>query len=133
MPASTNGEPVGPSTAATFSAVCGLMALQSTNTGFALLAVSAGANRCASATASPGGRIDRMKSEAAISSSLAADRPAVFARATVSALRPVSDVNTLRPWAARRPPTAAPIMPGATTATTGFMTAFSAISSWGSL
>ena len=80
MPASTNGEPVGAITAATRSAVGGLMALQSTNTGLALLAVSAGANRCASATASPGGRIDRMKSAAAISSSLAADRPAAFAR-----------------------------------------------------
>ena len=129
MPASTNGEPVGATTAATRSAVGGLMALQSTNTGFALLAVRAGANRCASATASPGGRIDRMKSEAAISSSLAADRPAAFARATVSALRPVSEVRTLRPWATRRPPTAAPIMPGAITATTGFMTDFSTI--WG--
>ncbi len=80
MPASTNGEPVGAITAATRSAVGGLMALQSTNTGLALLAVSAGANRCASATASPGGRIDRMKSAAAISSSLAAVRPAALAR-----------------------------------------------------
>ncbi len=78
MPASTNGEPVGATTAATFSAVGGLIALQSTKTGFALLAVSAGANRCASATASPGGRIDRMKSEAAISSSLAAGEAGGF-------------------------------------------------------
>ena len=50
------------------STVGGLTALQSTKTGLLLLAVSAGANRCASATASPGGRIDRMKSVAAISS-----------------------------------------------------------------
>src|SRR6476661_6597186 len=69
MPASTKGEPVGAMAAAMRSTVGGLTALQSTNTGLLLLAVSAGANRCASATASPGGRMDRMKSVAAISSS----------------------------------------------------------------
>jgi hypothetical protein len=62
-----------------------------------LLAVSAPANRCASATASPGGRMDKMKSVAAISSSLAATIPAAWARSRVSALRPCSEVSTLRP------------------------------------
>ena len=97
MPASTKGEPVGATAAAMRSTVGGLTALQSTNTGLLLLAVSAGANRCASATASPGGRMDRMKSVAAISSSLADTMPAVLARAVVSALRPLSEVSTLRP------------------------------------
>ena len=87
IPASTNGLPLGAIAAATRSTVCGLMALQSTYTGLALLAVSAGTKRCASATASPGGRIDRMNSAAAISSSLAAIMPAALARATVPWLR----------------------------------------------
>src|SRR5712691_1713626 len=121
MPASTKGDPVGAMAAAMRSAVGGLTALQSTKTGLLLLAVSAGANRCASATASPGGRIERMKSLAAISSSLAAVSPCFLARATVSALRPASEVSTLRPFSTRRPATAAPIMPGAMTATTGFI------------
>src|SRR5262249_8647105 len=120
MPASTNGAPVGAIAAAMRSTVRGLTALQSTNSGLLLLAVNAGAKRCASATASPGGRIERMKSVAAISSSLAAVRPYFLARATVSALRPVSEVSTLRPFSTSRPATAAPIMPGAMTATTGF-------------
>ena len=34
---------------------------------------------------------------------------------------PCSEVRTFSPWATRRPPTAAPIMPGAMTATTGFI------------
>ena len=121
MPASTKGEPVGAIAAAMRSTVDGLIALQSTKTGLLLLAVSDGANRRASATASPGGRIDRMKSLAAISSSLADAIPAALARAVVSALRPSSEVSTLRPCSTSRLPTAAPIMPGAMTATTGFM------------
>src|SRR4051794_6561019 len=44
---------------------------------------------------------------------------AMRARSTVSALRPFSDVNTLAPCSTRRPPTAAPMLPGAMTATTG--------------
>ncbi len=121
MPASTNGAPVGAIAAATRSAVGGLTALQSTNTGLLLLAVSAGAKRSASATASPGGRIDRMKSLRAISSSLASVKPYFLARARVSAPRPIREVSTLSPFSTRRPPTAAPIMPGAITATTGFI------------
>src|SRR5262245_39123215 len=62
-----------------------------------------------------------MKSAAAISPSLAPTMPASLARAAVSALRPVSAVKTLMPFLTRRWPTAAPIMPGAMTATTGFM------------
>jgi len=38
-----------------------------------------------------------MKSAATISSSLAASIPAALARAVVSALRPLSEVSTLRP------------------------------------
>src|SRR5262245_64226645 len=62
-----------------------------------------------------------MKSVATISPSLAPTMPAALARAAVSALRPVSEVKTLMPFLTRRWPTAAPIMPGAMTATTGFM------------
>ena len=72
-------------------------ALQSTNSGLLLLAVSAGAKRWESATASPGGKMDKMKSVRAISSSLAETMPAASARALVSALRPLSEVSTLRP------------------------------------
>src|SRR5579863_8913794 len=60
-----------------------------------------------------------MKSDAAISSSPAAAIPAAFARVAVSALRPLSEVSTLTPLSTSRFPTAAPIMPGAITATTG--------------
>src|SRR5439155_23644703 len=52
----------------------------------------------------------------------AACMPALLARATVSALRPLSEVSTFRPLSTSRFPTAAPIMPGAMTATTGVMT-----------
>ena len=120
IPASTNGLPVGAITAATCSTVAGLMALQSTKTGFALLTVSAGTRCCASASASPGGRIDRMKSAPAISS-LAEVMPAAFARATVAALRPASEVSTAAPRSVSRFPTPAPIAPGAMMATTGGM------------
>src|SRR5262249_34747954 len=65
--------------------------------------------------------MDKMKSVAAISSSLAATIPAALARSRVSALRPCSEVSTLRPRSVSRFPTAAPIMPGAMTATRGFM------------
>jgi hypothetical protein len=88
IPASTKGEPVGAITAAMRSTVGGLTALHSTKTGFALLAERTGAKRCARFSASEGGRIERMKSAAAISSSLAAVRPYFLARAAVSALRP---------------------------------------------
>src|SRR5580698_2413505 len=60
-----------------------------------------------------------IKSLAAISSSPAAAMPAAFARVVVSALRPVSEVSTLTPLSTSLFPTAAPIMPGAITATTG--------------
>src|SRR5580692_9695781 len=63
-----------------------------------------------------------MKSLAAISSSPAAAMPAAFARVAVSALRPLSEVSTLRPLSTSLFPTAAPIMPGAITATTGVIT-----------
>src|SRR5882757_8201056 len=119
MPTSTNVEPVGASAAATRSVVGGLTALQSTKIGLALLEISVGTRRCASATASPGGRIERMKSLAAISSSVAGVMPAALARSTVSALRPASEVSTLTPLSVSRRPTPAPIMPGAITATTG--------------
>src|SRR5580658_9976778 len=121
MPASTKGQLVGAMTAATRSTVVGLMALHSTKTGFALLAVSAGTNRSANDNASPGGRIDRMKSVAAISSSVAVIMPAALARAAVSLLRPLSEVSTFTPLSTSLFPTAAPIMPGAITATTGVM------------
>src|SRR5712691_10564170 len=121
MPASTKGDPVGAMAAAMRSAVGGLTALQSTKTGLLLLAVSVGTNRCASATASPGGRIERMKSLAAISSSEAGVMPAAPARLRVSGLRPVSEVSTLTPLSVSLRPTPAPIMPGAITATTGVM------------
>src|SRR6202035_2806691 len=47
--------------------------------------------------------------------------PAALARVAVSELRPSSDVSTLSPLSASLRPTAAPIAPGATTATTGLM------------
>src|SRR5580700_9857117 len=123
MPASTKGQLVGAMAAATRSTVFGLMALHSTKTGFALLAVSAGTKRSANDSASPGGRIDRMKSVAAISSSVAVVIPAALARDPVSLLRPLSEVRTLTPLSTSLFPTAAPIMPGAMTATTGIMLA----------
>ena len=63
-----------------------------------------------------------MKSDAAISSSEAAAMPAALARATVSALRPSSEVSTLSPLSVSLRPTAAPMAPGAITATTEVMT-----------
>jgi hypothetical protein len=86
-----------------------------------LLALSAGTKCCASANASPGGRMDRTKSAAAISASLAADIPAAAARAAVASLRPASEVSTVTPRSASLCPTAAPIAPAAITATTGAM------------
>src|SRR5580693_3886661 len=67
--------------------------------------------------------MDRIKSLAAISSSPAAAIPAAFARVAVSVLRPVSEVSTLTPLSTSLFPTAAPIMPGAITATTGVILA----------
>ena len=60
-----------------------------------------------------------MNSLAAISSSVAGVMPAALARLRVSGLRPVSEVRTLTPLSVSLRPTAAPIMPGAITATTG--------------
>src|SRR5215472_2619536 len=119
IPASTNGDPVGAMMAATRSTVLGLMALQSTKTGLALLAVSAGTKLCASVNASPGGKIDKMKSARAMSSSLAAVMPAALARVRVSSLRPSSEVRTVTPCSTSLLPTAPPMAPGAITATTG--------------
>src|SRR5215470_13491251 len=48
--------------------------------------------------------------------------PAARARATLSWLRPSSEVMTCRPFSVSRLPTAAPMLPGAISATTGFMT-----------
>src|SRR3954454_19755167 len=119
IPQSTKGEPVGAMIAATRSTVVGFTALQSAKIGLLLLAVSAGTNRCASPRASAGGTMERMKSAAAISLSLAASMPAAAARCAVSALRPASDVRTRMPCSVRRFPTPAPMLPGATIATTG--------------
>src|ERR1700733_15778367 len=65
--------------------------------------------------------MERIKSAPAISLSLAAAIPAAFARAIVSWLRPVNEVSTFRPLSASLLPTAAPMAPGAITATTGVM------------
>jgi hypothetical protein len=56
-----------------------------------------------------------------MSSSLAAVIPAALARARVSSLRPASEVNTVSPFSTSLLPTAAPMAPGAITATTGDM------------
>src|SRR5215469_18364152 len=62
-----------------------------------------------------------MKSARAMSSSLAEDMPAALARARVSSLRPSSEVRTVIPLSSSLLPTAAPMAPGAITATTGVM------------
>jgi len=82
------------------------------------IAVSAGAKRCASATASPGGTIDRMKPACAASSSSVATgiAPAFSARAALAALRPASEVITVAPRSCRRRATPEPISPIAMTA-----------------
>src|ERR1043166_1827175 len=47
--------------------------------------------------------------------------PAARARLTLSSLRPSSEVMTCRPFSVSRLPTAAPMLPGAINATTGFI------------
>ncbi len=73
MPPSTKVAPVSSITRAMRSTVAGSSALQSTKIGFFAAARRAGARRSARPSASPGGRIDRMMSEAAICSSGHAD------------------------------------------------------------
>ena len=119
MPPSTKVAPVSCTTREIRTTVAGSSALQSTNTGFFTAARSAGASRSARPSASPGGRIDRMMSEAAICSSDTPAMPAALARATVASLRPASEVRTSMPFSTNRWPTALPIMPGAITATIG--------------
>src|SRR5690349_21828994 len=63
--------------------------------------------------------MDRIKSAAAISSSRAATKPALPARCALSVLRPASEVSTRMQFPVSRFPTAGPMLPGATIATTG--------------
>src|ERR1700726_2566717 len=69
-----------------------------------------------------------MRSAAAGWSGGRAVLPAARPRATLSSLRPASEVSTCRPFSVSRLPTAAPMLPGAISVTTGFI-----ISSFASL
>src|SRR3954471_15262376 len=121
MAASTKRAPDDSTTSATLRTVSTLIALQSTKIGLWPLRVISVARCWASASASPGGTIDRMISALAISASLAATMPAADARFLVASLRPSSEVSTLAPCSARRAATALPMAPGARTAIVGIM------------
>ena len=123
IPASTNGAPVVSITAAIRRAVAGLTALQSTNTGFRAAPWSAGAISSANASAEAGGTMESRICARTSSSEETARIPAEAARAALAALRPSRVVSTSTAWAVRSFPTAAPILPGATTATTRVMSA----------
>ena len=113
IPASTKGacaEPMIPSILCTVST---LTALQSTTIGFFSRLTIRAASRSASATASPGGTIERMMSAAAIASSSAPSMPASAARFSVASLRPFKEVNTRAPCSLSRRATALPMAPGA--------------------
>ncbi|MHC2279991.1 hypothetical protein ACVME8_006634 [Bradyrhizobium diazoefficiens] len=113
MPASTNGACAEPMISSILSTVSTLTALQSTTTGFFARRTISAARRSASATASPGGTIERMMSASAIASSSAPIMPASAARFCVASLRPFNDVSTRAPFSLRRRATALPMAPGA--------------------
>ncbi|MGY3291649.1 hypothetical protein ACVWWP_004716 [Bradyrhizobium sp. LM3.6] len=113
MPASTNGACAELMISSILLTVSTLTALQSTTTGFFSRRTISPASRSASATASPGGTIERIMSASAISSSSAPIMPASAARLRVASLRPFNDVSTRAPCSPRRRATALPMAPGA--------------------
>src|SRR4051812_37666282 len=121
MAASTRRAPPDSTMSSIVLMVSTFTALQSMMIGFLALRLIAIASCSASATASPGGTIDRMMSALAISPSLAPTMPAAAALFRVASLRPSSEVNTLQPCSIRRAAMALPMAPGAITAMRGGM------------
>src|SRR5580692_9334354 len=99
--------------------VAGEIALHSTKTGLFRARPSGPRMRSATSTATPGGTIERTKSapRTSVSSSSTTSSPAPRTRATLSALRPATEVTTCAPASRSLRPTAAPISPAPTIAT----------------